>query len=128
MMIVHQRQGSTIFLDEQGSLGYRLPGTRCPVWGTDGLSRDSLVISAGMCMHVWQDLSWQQHFELKHTFSFSNRQVWQCQMVKTLHRPVWPEMPLHVLGNLPPNELAWSQRLHRHTPQNLRAACLDDRQ
>eukprot|EP00971_Amphidinium_carterae_P090139 1784536-Amphidinium_carterae.1 len=127
MMIVHQRHGNTIFLDEPGSLDYRLPGTCCPVWCTDGLTRDYLVNSAGMCVHVWQDFSWQQYFELKHTFSFSNRQVWQCPMVKSLHRPAWPEMPFHVQGSLPPKELAWRPRQHRPLPQSLRAAYLDDR-
>eukprot|EP00971_Amphidinium_carterae_P349713 6491173-Amphidinium_carterae.1 len=36
-------------------------------------------------------------------------------------------MPFHVLGNHPPNDLAWRQRLRRHTPQSQRATCLDDR-
>eukprot|EP00971_Amphidinium_carterae_P241365 4792572-Amphidinium_carterae.2 len=52
MMIVHPHQGNTIFLDEQGSLGYRLPASSWPVWCTDGFPRETIVFSEDVCMCV----------------------------------------------------------------------------
>eukprot|EP00971_Amphidinium_carterae_P229664 4557089-Amphidinium_carterae.1 len=128
MMIAHQLLGSTTFLVDRGGLGYRLPEPCSPVWCTDGDVGDYLAVFDAVCKDVWNALSWQQHFELKSTFSFSNRRTWQCQMGRSPIFLAWPMTPLHVLGNLSPNELAWSQRQRKSMSQQLKAACLDDRQ
>eukprot|EP00971_Amphidinium_carterae_P116367 2304894-Amphidinium_carterae.1 len=104
MMIVRPRPGSTTFLVEGGSLDYRLPGISRLVWCIDEILRMSLVIDMALHMLIWHDIPRAQPFDLKHTSSFSFRQVWQCLTVKGLHRRTWPELPLHILGNLTPND------------------------